>query len=76
MDLKAKIRNIKDFPKKGIVFRDITPLIGDGEALKYTIDVMADYYKDKKSMPSWVRKQGVLFSEPLLLTGLGPGLSP
>ena len=48
MDLKAKIRNIKDFPKKGIVFRDITPLIGDGEALKYTIDVMADYYKGKK----------------------------
>lgn len=48
MDLKAKIRNIRDFPKKGIVFRDITPLIGDGDALKYTIDVMADYYKDKK----------------------------
>lgn len=48
MDLKAKIRNIKDFPKKGIVFRDITPLIGDGDALKYTIDVMADYYKGKK----------------------------
>ena len=48
MDLKAKIRNIRDFPKKGIVFRDITPLIGDGDALKYTIDVMADYYKGKK----------------------------
>lgn len=48
MDLKAKIRNIRDFPKKGIVFRDITPLIGDADALKYAIDAMADYYKDKK----------------------------
>ena len=48
MDLKAKIRNIKDYPKKGLVFRDITPLIGDGDAFKYTIDVMADYYKGKK----------------------------
>ncbi len=46
MDLKTKIRNIADFPKKGIVFRDITPLIRDGEAFKYTIDLMAQHYKD------------------------------
>ena len=38
MDLKTKIRNIKDFPEKGIIFRDITTLIGDGEAYRDVID--------------------------------------
>ncbi len=44
MDLKSKIRNIPDFPKKGIVFRDITTLTGDGEAFKYAVDKMVDNY--------------------------------
>ena len=48
MDLKSKIRNIPDFPKKGIVFRDITPLIRDKEAFKYAIDEMARQYEGKK----------------------------
>jgi len=38
MDLKDKIRNIQDFPKEGIVFRDITTLIQDPEAFQYVID--------------------------------------
>ncbi len=48
IDLKEKIRNIKDFPKKGIVFRDITTLIKDGKALRYAVDEMCDVFKDKK----------------------------
>ena len=48
MDLKKIIRNIPDFPKKGIVFRDITPLIRDGETFKYSVDMMIKHYKDKK----------------------------
>jgi adenine phosphoribosyltransferase len=48
MNLKEKIRNIPDFPKKGIVFRDITPLIRDSEAFKYSIDRMAEHYRNKK----------------------------
>jgi adenine phosphoribosyltransferase len=48
MDLKSKIRNIPDFPKKGIVFRDITPLVRDGQVFKYTIDEMAGHYNGKK----------------------------
>jgi len=35
VDLKKLIKNFPDFPKRGILFRDINPLIGDGEALKY-----------------------------------------
>jgi adenine phosphoribosyltransferase len=38
MDLKKYIRSIPDYPKKGILFRDITTLIKDPEAFKYTND--------------------------------------
>lgn len=38
MDLKEKIRNIKDFPSPGVIFRDITTLVGDGEAYRQVID--------------------------------------
>jgi len=48
LDLKQKIRNIPDFPKKGIVFRDITPLVRDSEALKYSVETMAGHYNGKE----------------------------
>ncbi len=48
MDLKQKIRNIPDFPKKGVVFRDITTLVGDVEAFKYSVDRMVEYWWGKK----------------------------
>ncbi|WP_027634073.1 adenine phosphoribosyltransferase [Clostridium hydrogeniformans] len=47
MDLREKIRIVDDFPKEGISFKDITTLIGDGEALKYTIDTIAERLKEK-----------------------------
>jgi adenine phosphoribosyltransferase len=46
-DLKQKIRNIPNFPKPGIVFRDITTLLDDVEAFKKVIDIFSDHYKDK-----------------------------
>lgn len=42
MDLKALIRDIPDFPKPGIVFRDITTLLKDPEGLRYAIDSLAE----------------------------------
>ena len=48
MDLKEKIRVIENFPKEGISFKDITTVIGDGEALKYSIDKIVEHLKDKK----------------------------
>jgi adenine phosphoribosyltransferase len=47
MDLRTIIRSIPDFPKKGIMFRDITTLLGNAEALAYTIDTLFERYKDK-----------------------------
>ncbi len=44
MDLKTKIRNIPDFPKKGILFRDITTMLKDPEAFCYVIDQLTEKY--------------------------------
>jgi adenine phosphoribosyltransferase len=48
MNLKEKIRNIPNFPKKGIIFFDITTLIKDGKALRFAIDEMAKQFEGKK----------------------------
>lgn len=45
MDLLKYIRNVPDFPIKGIQFKDITTLIQDPKALKETLDIMAKRYK-------------------------------
>jgi adenine phosphoribosyltransferase len=46
--LKKKIRDIPDFPKKGVVFRDITTLLKDGKALQHAINEMKKKCKEKK----------------------------
>ncbi|HSH20056.1 MAG TPA: adenine phosphoribosyltransferase [Draconibacterium sp.] len=47
MDLKKKIREIQDYPKEGINFKDITTLIKNSDALNYVIDSIVNEYKDK-----------------------------
>lgn len=46
-DLKLKIRDIPDFPSKGIVFRDLTTLLKDGEALHLMSDELVRLYRDR-----------------------------
>lgn len=48
MNLESKIRNIQDFPKPGIGFKDITTLLKDGEAFKAAIDKIVENLKDKE----------------------------
>jgi adenine phosphoribosyltransferase len=43
VDLKAKIRDVPDFPKPGVVFKDIMPLLSDAEALRDAVDRIADW---------------------------------
>ena len=45
-ELKRTIRDVPDFPSKGIVFRDLTTMIKDPEALRLMSDAVADMYKD------------------------------
>lgn len=44
MDLSAKIRDVPDFPRKGILFKDITTLLADKAAFRHTIDRLAEHY--------------------------------
>lgn len=46
-ELKGIIRDVPDFPSVGIMFRDLTTMIKNGEALRVTGDALADLYKDK-----------------------------
>lgn len=48
MNLESKIRNIQDFPKPGIGFKDITTLLKDGEAFKEAVDRIVENLKDKE----------------------------
>ena len=48
MRLRRAIRNIPDFPKPGIVFKDITPLLANGPLFAKTIDLLAERYREKK----------------------------
>ncbi len=47
-EFKDYIRNIPDFPKPGILFRDITTLLKDSRAFKHALDALVDKYKNKK----------------------------
>ena len=46
MDLSKYVADVKDFPKEGILFRDITPLMQDGEAFSYACNQLIDYAKE------------------------------
>lgn len=76
MDFKEKIAIVEDFPKKGISFKDITPLIGDGEAFRQLIDAMAIKLKaldvDYIAGPE---ARGFIFGVPLAYA-LGIGFIP
>jgi len=45
MNLRDYIRDIPDFPQKGIIFRDLTPLMGDADALGAAVDALADQFR-------------------------------
>lgn len=76
MDLKSLIRTIPDFPKPGILFRDITTLLSDPAGLRYTIETLAE--KCAPLAPDYVvgmESRGFLFGTPLAYQ-LGVGFVP
>ncbi|MCP4582443.1 MAG: adenine phosphoribosyltransferase [candidate division Zixibacteria bacterium] len=74
--LKQKIRNVPDFPKKGIVFRDITTLVQDGPAFKAVNDHLHDRYKDKNlDAVLGIESRGFIFGGALA-DRLGIGFIP
>ena len=68
MDLTQYIRDIPDFPKPGILFKDITPLLAEPRALQYAIDRMAEHYPPATvDAVAAVEARGFLFAAPLAL---------
>ena len=66
MDLKSHIRDIPDFPSPGILFRDITPLIGMPDAFKYVIDNIMDHYpSDEFDCIVGIESRGFLLGAPI-----------
>ena len=76
MNLKDSIRVVEGFPKEGISFKDITTLIGDGEALKCSIDKIVEHLKDKNvDLIVGPEARGFIFGCPVSYA-LGIGFVP
>ncbi|WPC41281.1 adenine phosphoribosyltransferase [Clostridium sp. JS66] len=76
MDLKEKVRVIDGFPKEGISFKDVTTLLQDKDAFKYTVDKIVEYLKDKKiDIVVGPEARGFLFGAPVAYA-LGAGFVP
>ncbi len=75
-EIKKFIRDIPDFPKKGIIFKDITTLLKEAKAFKEAVDNIVDLYKDNKidSVVS-VEARGFFFGAAVAYK-LGVGLVP
>lgn len=73
--LKSKIRDIPDFPKKGIVFKDITPLLNDPKTFKETVQLFASRYQAKRiDKIVSIESRGFIFGSALAYQ-LGSGLT-
>ena len=75
-DLRSAIRTVPDFPKKGIMFRDITTLIKDPDLLHRVVDVLADHYSGKNVQAvAAIESRGFILGAPLAYK-LGVGFIP
>ncbi|MCD6404725.1 MAG: adenine phosphoribosyltransferase [Planctomycetes bacterium] len=76
LDLKDYIRSIPGFPKEGIVFRDITPLLADAAALREASKRIADHFRDKKpELVVGAEARGFIFGTAVALE-LDVGFAP
>jgi adenine phosphoribosyltransferase len=76
MDIKSLIREIPDFPKPGISFKDITTLLRDPSGLRYTIDAIADQCSDLAvDYIVGMESRGFIFGTPLAYK-MGTGFVP
>lgn len=76
MDLKSLIRDIPDFPKPGIMFRDITTLLRDPQGLSYTIDSLAEKCSELSvDYVVGMESRGFIFGAPLAYK-MGIGFIP
>ena len=76
MNLEAHIRDIPDFPKPGIVFKDITPLLGDPEAFEVSIRELTKPFRDERiDAVVGIESRGFIFGA-VVARELGVGFVP
>jgi adenine phosphoribosyltransferase len=76
MDIKSYIRDIPDFPKQGILFKDITPLLGNAKAFKASIALLLELIGDiKVDKVIGMESRGFIFG-PVLAENLNAGFVP
>ena len=76
MDLKKYVADIQNFPIEGVLFRDVTPLMANGEVFRATIDEMISYAKERgANVIVGPEARGFLFGTPVAY-GLGCGFVP
>src|SRR5690554_5863632 len=76
MQIESYIRAIPDYPKAGIVFRDITPLLADGQAFKHTVDILVTRYQNQGiTKIVGIEARGFIFATALSYA-LGVGFVP
>lgn len=76
MDLAKTIRDIPDFPQKGVLFKDITTLLKDPKAFRYSIDLLTDRYKGQGiEIVVGMESRGFIIGAPLAYN-LGAGFVP
>ncbi|RZQ56548.1 adenine phosphoribosyltransferase [Pseudidiomarina tainanensis] len=76
MQIENYIRAIPDYPKPGILFRDITPLLADGAAFQHTINILAERYRDQGiTKIVGIEARGFIFATALAYA-LGIGFVP
>jgi len=73
-DLTRHIRDIPDFPKPGIVFKDITPLLADATAFRATVDQFVERYRGRADMVLGIESRGFIIGAAVAY-GLGTGLA-
>ena len=76
MDLEKYIRTVEDFPKEGISFKDVTPLLKDGDAFRYAVKSIADKIRDLNvDVIEGPEARGFIFGAPVAYE-LGVGFVP
>jgi adenine phosphoribosyltransferase len=76
IDLASRIRDVPDFPQKGILFKDITTLLKDGQAFKSAIDQMTSRVRDwDVDVVVGMESRGFIFAAPIAYN-LGVGFAP
>ena len=76
IDLKKLVRDVPDFPQKGIIFKDITPLLQNPEGFRASVEAISNHYKNKKiDITVGTEARGFILA-PTIAFNLGAGFVP